>query len=306
MDICAGLQCETSTLVETTLHIFLQLKNNPATEEDEEELEEEDDDEGQEEEDEGEHQVADCESVVAAGAGRRAGSAAPVSGGARASAVTRGPSPHSRVRWHQQQPHQRGSPINMSSNASRAKLAYAIMEALARQNTPMSPKDIAYRCDVDPKAILAIENKCCTAAGYSCPSQYVERACSFLDLPYYVGKLAQELCHRVQEDFYGFTPESLVCACIWSIVMGIRREEKNPYLFGTIQLSDMCRVLSTPKRSVKTGLERLPNFELKAKFHGLGDSGSITESRCNYVLTNIGGGGSASTPPNKRGRFCRG
>jgi hypothetical protein len=186
--------------------------------------------------------------------------------------------------------------INMSSVAHRAKLAFAILEALAREGSPRSPAEIATHLDVLPRHILAVENHCCTPTTYSAPSQYVERAVAFLDLPFYVGMLAQNLCKRVEEDFYGYRPEGLVAASIWFIVEKVREKEHSPYMFGAdMNLKMICNTLGISESTAGNCFSKLPKLiQLRRRFwpdemtreqaREIGYADDLVAKRCPYTL----------------------
>ena len=186
--------------------------------------------------------------------------------------------------------------INMTSVAHRAKLAFAILEALAREGSPRSPAEIATYLDVLPRHILAVENHCCTPTTYSAPSQYVERAVAFLDLPFYVGMLAQNLCKCVEEDFYGYRPEGLVAASIWLIVGKIRMKEHSPHMFGAdLNLRMICNTLGISYSTADNCYGKLPKLiQLRRRFwpddmtreqaREIGYVDDLVAKRCPYVL----------------------
>ena len=165
-----------------------------------------------------------------------------------------------------QPPSKKRTLINLTSINCRAKLAYALLEALARQGTPWSPLDIARRLDVHPKHILAVENKCCQPTTYSCPSQYMERICAFLGLPFYVGMLARQLCEHIEDDFYGFQPEGLVAACVLAIIEKVREKEKSPYLFQQVTPDTASSLLGISLTTIMRCKSKLPLFGLKRRF----------------------------------------
>jgi hypothetical protein len=161
--------------------------------------------------------------------------------------------------------------LDMASGACRTRLAYAFVEALARQGTPRSPLEITTRLDVRPRDFLLMENKCCTPASYSPPSQYVERACAFLELPFYVSMLAKKLCERIEDDFFGYKPEGVVAACIAATLREIRNKEKMREMFGDLNADKIADVLGVSRGTVARCYNMLPIFKLRRRFPGTND-----------------------------------
>ena len=233
-DVCARFYCESTCLIDTVLYIFLEVSGLKLSYEGSASMEEA---EEQRKRDHMDQYWRRCEYM---------------------------PAPESSRDWSPPGPLATGRPlINMTSIACRAKLAYALLEALARQGAPRSPVDVAMRLDVLPRHILAVENKCCKPTTYSCPSQYMERICGFLGVPYYVGALARQLCVRVEDDYYGFQPEALVSACVLAVIDKIREKENSSFLFEATTLDTVTETVGISREAVQRCLKMLPPFRLR-------------------------------------------
>ena len=256
MNICSTMYVDTPCLIDTVLHIFLELST----------LRLDYEGKGRDDAEEGNCETLNNIAEYWARRGARVGPA-PCVEEARRQYRDGGGQGNREVENNPDQQRGRRTPlINMTSVSCRAKLAFALMEGLARQNTPRSPFEIAARLDVLPKHILAVETKCCTPVTYTCPSLYMERACAFLELPFYVGALARKLCERVQDDFYGFHPQALVGATIMAIISAIRIKEKTPSMFGHMSLESISETLGVSVNAARSCYRRLPLFKLRRKF----------------------------------------
>ena len=152
------------------------------------------------------------------------------------------------------------SMFRLTSEKCRAKLAYALYEALNRQGTPRSPRSIAAYCDVSPKSLLHVEKLFSMQTTYCVPSQYIETACTMLQLPYVVSCISVMLCNYVQDRHYGSIPETLVAASIWATVKRIRILEKDESLFPWVTTEAFTALFGITARSLIKVTHLLPEF----------------------------------------------
>lgn len=151
--------------------------------------------------------------------------------------------------------------LSMTSTKCRARLAYAIMEALNRQCTPRSPELICQTCDVTVGDMLKLEGVCGNVMTYCDPHHYVDTACAVLELPFWLTKLVVQLAMTTQKSHFGFKPEPLVAACIWSVVCKVAKESGQSVKMTSDKI--ICDLLGVSKRSMLAWLKRLPKYGLR-------------------------------------------
>ena len=152
--------------------------------------------------------------------------------------------------------------FSLTNAKCRAKLAYAMFEALNRQGTPRSPQLIATHCDVTPKSLLHLEKQFTMCTTYCVPSQYIETACTMLELPYVVACVATMLCNHIQDKHYGLVPETLVAGTILAAVKRFRVLEDNEGLFHTVTTDALTDLFGIKARSITKVIQLLPDFTI--------------------------------------------
>lgn len=153
--------------------------------------------------------------------------------------------------------------FSMTNTKCRAMLAYAIMEALNRQCTPRSPELICQACDVTVGDMLKLEGVCGNVLTYCEPHHYVDTACAILGLPFWMTKLVVELAVVTQKTNFGFKPEPLVAACIWSILCSVRSAIGPNTVPNEINENHIYDMLGVKKRTALTWMKKLPEYELR-------------------------------------------
>lgn len=146
---------------------------------------------------------------------------------------------------------------------NRAKVAYALWEALNRIDIPKNPKEIAYICGVNPNQLLNVENEVDILSTYAPPSSFVEYGCARLGLPFFVQSMIYALVSRAEEDWYG-KPELLVGAAILSVCDMIRSKYDHPPNFvDSVNIDEMTLMYFVTSKSLKNTMQKLPSYYIE-------------------------------------------
>lgn len=143
------------------------------------------------------------------------------------------------------------------SISGRAKVAFAIWEALNRQGTPYHPYVIAERCAVPAHYILDIEKKYLKDYPITDTSAYVERICDLMAIPFKITRVLQEIVITLQDRYQGRHPETLIGAVI---VKCIVRSPEHALLNVTEKSVSKC--LGVKIKTIRKLVNELPNYRL--------------------------------------------
>ncbi|MCG8669262.1 MAG: hypothetical protein MI867_07590 [Pseudomonadales bacterium] len=154
--------------------------------------------------------------------------------------------------------------LSLEEDHSRAKLAFAIVEALNRAGTPVAPLKVADLCQVKPRQMLQIENTCWTKTTYVEPHKYVGLVCNMLRLPWHMNVLTAHLCILAEgTQSYCYKPELKVVACVVALTDRLRQQENCYELFPEVKLPNLCQLFGVTERSIYKWMDALPPFTLR-------------------------------------------
>lgn len=140
----------------------------------------------------------------------------------------------------------------------RAKAAFAIWEALKRQGTPYNPHVIANCCAVPHHYLLTIEKKYVKDYPITDASEYVERICDLLGIPYKLTIILQKIVADLQYEYAGCHPETLIGAVILKHI----GQNSCYYLLG-ITDAVVSDALGIKIKTIKKVMKKIPTFIIK-------------------------------------------
>lgn len=143
---------------------------------------------------------------------------------------------------------------------NRAKLAYGLWEALNRQKTPRSVRDIAHVFSVEPKQLLKLEKTFKLQSTFAEVKDYVEPVCAFLTIKRKLRPVVEKIITEIQDEHYGRTPEVLIAAVIVKTFLYSGTELTVSEQFD-LTPDRMCKILDISWKNVREVANIIPQYE---------------------------------------------
>ena len=153
----------------------------------------------------------------------------------------------------------------------RAKLAFAIWEALNRHGTPRSPREIATLCNVSPKSMQRIEKSSQLKCSFIQPIDYVDTIGKFLYMPWPIINIIKLIVLELQDEFASRRPEIFIAAIILKNINNTQalNDLATNECKKIMTPASMSKILGLKWKNVKSFAEKIPKYEIRANENSL-------------------------------------
>ncbi len=154
-------------------------------------------------------------------------------------------------------------PTEILFDKHRKKLAFAVWEALNRNEHPYKPREVAEVCGVVPASLLDVEKKNLFAPTYcSTPTLALSRIKYNCDIPYKISLLLRTIVDVFEEYFYGTTSEVKVAGA--ALLMAEKLQEEKDIHLKDITVEKICWLLNILPSRVARFVKNLKNEDENA------------------------------------------
>lgn len=146
------------------------------------------------------------------------------------------------------------------ASGNRAKLAYAMWEALNREEIPRSVRVIADLFSVTPNSMLKVEKHYKLTSTFLEFSDYVKPICAFLSMRYPLTLVVLNIVKDIQDRFCGRQPETFIAAVIVKTFLWNENVIQISQHFDTTP-QRMCEILGVNWKTVRLLAKKIPQYE---------------------------------------------